>query len=228
MSNQKKEKYLACYYYPDIAWYGESCGLLVTPSDLDELEKHANSGKNLVVALGDKQLVYIRVKEMEYLEDYIFDKSEIPNKSAIEFLIDCPPHARTPFSKLIKSCDFHNIKISKKEMKKIETRINMHGKIDNLVKSVNLDKKYSSIGFRSIEDIKAENLLKNKELLVIIKNIKSISKDELRKYIQEEAFPLFKRNGKDDHLKSNLRKLFLAFDLLTYGDVSLDLLNKGD
>lgn len=104
----------------------------------------------------------------------------------------------------------------------------MHGKIDNLVKSVNLDKKYSSIGFRSIEDIKAENLLKNKELLVIIKNIKSISKDELRKYIQEEAFPLFKRNGKDDHLKSNLRKLFLAFDLLTYGDVSLDLLNKGD
>ncbi|WP_448512175.1 SIR2 family NAD-dependent protein deacylase [Photorhabdus laumondii] len=207
---------------------GNLGSILVTPSDLDELEKHANSGKNLVVALGDKQLVYIRVKEMEYLEDYIFDKSEIPNKSAIEFLIDCPPHARTPFSKLIKSCDFHNIKISKKEMKKIETRINMHGKIDNLVKSVNLDKKYSSIGFRSIEDIKAENLLKNKELLVIIKNIKSISKDELRKYIQEEAFPLFKRNGKDDHLKSNLRKLFLAFDLLTYGDVSLDLLNKGD
>ncbi len=207
---------------------GNLGSILVTPSDLDELEKHANSGKNLVVALGDKQLVYIRVKEMEYLEDYIFDKSEIPNKSAIEFLIDCPPHARTPFSKLIKSCDFHNIKISKKEMKKIETRINMYGKIDNLVKSVNLDKKYSSIGFRSIEDIKAENLLKNKELLVIIKNIKSISKDELRKYTQEEAFPLFKRNGKDDHLKSNLRKLFLAFDLLTYGDVSLDLLNKGD
>ncbi|MER2471479.1 SIR2 family protein [Photorhabdus laumondii] len=207
---------------------GNLGSILVTPSDLDELEKHANSGKNLVVALGDKQLVYIRVKEMEYLEDYIFDKSEIPNKSAIEFLIDCPPHARTPFSKLIKSCDFHNIKISKKEMKKIETRINMYGKIDNLVKSVNLDKKYSSIGFRSIEDIKDENLLKNKELLVIIKNIKSISKYELRKYIQEEAFPLFKRNGKDDHLKSNLRKLFLAFDLLIYGDVSLDLLNKGD
>ncbi|WP_339416012.1 hypothetical protein [Photorhabdus hindustanensis] len=113
-------------------------------------------------------------------------------------------------------------------MKKIEKRIKIHGKIDNLVKSVNLDKKYSSIEFSSIENIKAENLLKNKELLVIIKNIKSISKDELRKYTQEEAFPLFKRNGKDDHLKSDLRKLFLAFDLFIHGDVSLDLLKQGD
>uniref|UniRef100_UPI0036F41CBB hypothetical protein n=1 Tax=Photorhabdus kayaii TaxID=230088 RepID=UPI0036F41CBB len=43
---------------------GNLGSLLVTPYDLDELEKHANSGKNLVVALGDKQLVYIRVKEM--------------------------------------------------------------------------------------------------------------------------------------------------------------------
>ncbi|WP_445496737.1 hypothetical protein [Photorhabdus sp. SF281] len=203
---------------------GNLGSLLVTPSDLDELEKYANSGKNLVVALGDKQLVYIRVKEIGYLEDYIFEKNEIPNKSALEFLIDYSPHARTPFSKLIKSCDFHNINISKKEIKKIEKRIKEHGKIDKLVKSVHLDKTFSKRGFSSIEDIKSENLLNKKELLVIIKNIKSINKDELKKYIQEKAFPLFK----NDNLKSDLRKLFLAFDLLMYGDVSLDFLTQGD
>ncbi|PHM68097.1 SIR2 family protein [Xenorhabdus kozodoii] len=203
---------------------GNLGSLLVTPSDLDELEKYANSGKNLVVALGDKQLVYIRVKEIGYLEDYIFEKNEIPNKSALEFLIDYSPHARTPFSKLIKSCDFHNINISKKEIKKIEKRIKEHGKIDKLVKSVHLDKTFSKREFSSIEDIKSENLSNKKELLVIIKNIKSINKDELKKYIQEEAFPLFK----NDNLKSDLRKLFLAFDLLMYGDVSLDFLTQGD
>ncbi|MBD2782874.1 SIR2 family protein [Xenorhabdus szentirmaii] len=203
---------------------GNLGSLLVTPSDLDELERYANSGKNLVVALGDKQLVYIRVKEIEYLEDYIFEKNEIPNKSAIEFLIDYPPHARTPFSKLIRSCELKNINISKREIEKIVKRIKEHGKIDKLIKSVHLDKKYSKTNFNSIEAIKSENLLKNKELLIIIKNIKSINKDELKKYIQEEAFALFK----NENLKSDLRKLFLAFDLLMYGDVSLDLLTQGN
>ncbi|MXF28966.1 hypothetical protein FQ043_24520, partial [Escherichia coli] len=61
--------------------------LLVSPSDLDRLEESVKQGKNLVVALGDKKYVFTQVKEINYLEDYLFNKNETSNKLAIDFIL---------------------------------------------------------------------------------------------------------------------------------------------
>ncbi|WP_047685057.1 MULTISPECIES: SIR2 family protein [Xenorhabdus] len=198
---------------------GNLGSVLVTPSTLDELDKNPNLSKNLVVALGDKQFVYIRVKEIQYLEDYIFEKNGIPNNAAIDFITSLTSNKRIPFSKLIQKCDFHNIGLSKSEIDKVEARIKEHGKIDSVIKSVELDKFYSEKKFNSIKHIKKEEITKHKEISIIIKNIMQIDTIELRTYIQEEAFPLFKETEVSS-LKSQLRKLFLAFDLLVNGDLT--------
>ncbi|HAS0717127.1 TPA: hypothetical protein I3288_004539, partial [Enterobacter hormaechei subsp. steigerwaltii] len=72
--------------------------LLVSPSDLDRLEESVKQGKNLVVALGDKKYVFTQIKELNYLEDYLFEKNEISNKLAVEFIIGSTNTLRLPFS----------------------------------------------------------------------------------------------------------------------------------
>ncbi|WP_340619646.1 hypothetical protein [Xenorhabdus siamensis] len=153
------------------------------------------------------------------MEDYIFEKNGIPNNAAIDFITSLTSNKRIPFSKLIQKCDFHNIGLSKSEIDKVEARIKEHGKIDSVIKSVELDKFYSEKKFNSIKHIKKEEITKHKEISIIIKNIMQIDIIELRKYIQEEAFPLFKETEVSS-LKSQLRKLFLAFDLLVNGDLT--------
>ena len=74
--------------------------LLVSPSDLDRLEESVKQGKNLVVALGDKKYVFTQVKEINYLEDYLFNKNEISNKLAIDFILGSVNSLQLPFSKL--------------------------------------------------------------------------------------------------------------------------------
>ncbi|EKK5419052.1 hypothetical protein PN789_004514, partial [Enterobacter hormaechei] len=86
---------------------GNLHSLLVSLADLDKLEDSVKQGKNLVVALGDKKYVFTHIKELNYLEDYIFQRNEISNKLAIEFITGSTSTLRLPFSKLISSCNIN-------------------------------------------------------------------------------------------------------------------------
>ncbi|EMG7940436.1 hypothetical protein V5L02_004233, partial [Enterobacter hormaechei] len=81
-----------------------------------------------------------------------------------------------------------------------------------------LDKVNAAKDFFEIDEIKNSGLSKQKELFVIIKNIKNLSYDSLEKYVKNEAFPQFKV-CENENLKTYYRKLFLAYDLLTNGDI---------
>ncbi|HFL1372428.1 TPA: SIR2 family protein [Yersinia enterocolitica] len=197
---------------------GNLDNLLVSPSDLDRLEESVKSGKNLVVALGDKKYVFTQIKEINYLEDYILEKNEISNKLAIDFIISSTYTIRIPFAKIISLCNFNEINLPAKSIKKINQRIERHGCLDEIIKSVIIDKINLERDFKTINDVEIGKFSKTKELAIIIKNIKKINKHEIEKYIKEKAFPLFKV-AENDNLKTELRKLFLAYDLLIHGDI---------
>ncbi|EJD6038259.1 SIR2 family protein [Morganella morganii] len=200
--------------------------LLVTPADLDQLEEAVKQGKNLVVALGDKKYVSTYIDENHYINDYILEKNEISNKTAIKYLLDVNSTTRVPFSRLIKSCNFNRIELKSKEIKKLNNRIARHGKLDSIIDAINLDKVNSQKKFSSIAEINAEQFNKFKELTVIVKNIKNIEQNELVHYVKNIAIPLFNDVNTDDNIKTELRKLFLCFDLLFNGDVSQIMQNK--
>ncbi|QIF97648.1 SIR2 family protein [Proteus terrae] len=200
--------------------------ILVTPADLDQLEEAVKQGKNLVVALGDKKYVSTYIDENHYVNDYILEKNEISNKTAIKYLLDVNSTTRVPFSRLIKSCNFNKIELKSKEIRKLNNRIIRHGKLDSVINAINLDKVNSQKKFSSITEINSEKFNKFKELTVIIKNIKNIGRDELTQYIKNKAIPLFNDVNTDDNIKTELRKLFLCFDLLLNGDVSQIIHNK--
>lgn len=197
---------------------GNLHSLLVSLADLDKLEDSVKQGKNLVVALGDKKYVFTHIKELNYLEDYIFQRNEISNKLAIEFITGSTSTLRLPFSKLISSCNINELGLPAKLITKLNQRIERHGKLDDLITSTSLDKVNAAKEFKHIADIKSAGLSKQKEIFVLIKNIKHLPKEEVDKYVKEEAFPQF-RDCDAELLKTDLRKLFLAYDLLINGDI---------
>lgn len=198
---------------------GKLDNLLVSPSDLDRLEESVKAGKNLVVALGDKKYVFTQIKEINYLEDYILEKNEISNKLAIDFIISSTYTIRIPFAKIIASCNFKEMNLSEKSLEKINQRIDRHGNLNDLITSVIIDKVNVNKEFKTIGEVEGGSFSKTKELAIIIKNIKKIDPKDTESYIKDKALPLFKTT-ENDNLKTELRKLFLAYDLLTNGDVN--------
>jgi len=192
--------------------------LLVSPSDLDKLEDSVKQGKNLVVALGDKKYVFTQIKELNYVEDYLFEKNEISNKLAVEFIISSTNSLRLPLSKIIASCNIKDLNLTAKSLSRLNQRIERHGKLDNIIAAIILDKVNANKVFNRINDIKGAGFSKQKELFIVIKNIKKLEKDDLEKYVKHEAFQQFK-TCENDNLKTDFRKLFLAYDLLTHGDI---------
>ncbi|EQC3030698.1 SIR2 family protein [Escherichia coli] len=192
--------------------------LLVSPSDLDRLEESVKQGKNLVVALGDKKYVFTQVKEINYLEDYLFNKNEISNKLAIDFILGSVNSLQLPFSKTITSCNLKELSLPAKYVLKLNQRIERHGKLDDLLNKITLDKINANKIYTNIKDIKDAKFKKYKELSIVIKNIKNIPKEEIEDYVKKEAFVQFKACDVDN-LKTQYRKLFLAYDLLIHGNV---------
>ena len=192
--------------------------LLVSPSDLDKLEESVKQGKNLVVALGDKKYVFTQIKEINYLEDYLFDKNEISSKLAIDFILDSTNTARLPFSKIIANCNFKGLNLAPKLLEKLNQRIERHGNLDAMIGSIKLDKINADKNFYQIEDINKCAFSKHKELQVIIKNIRNIEINDLEKYVKNDAFTQFV-GCENNNIKTEFRRLFLAYDLLINGDI---------
>lgn len=192
--------------------------LLVSPSDLDKLEESVKQGKNLVVALGDKKYVFTQIKELNYLEDYLFEKNEISNKLAIEFITSATNTLKLPFSKVIASCNIKELNLPAKSIVRLNQRIERHGQLDEVIDSFALDRVNAAKVFSKLSDVKSAGFSKQKELLIITKNIRNFNGKEIELYIKNECFPQFK-SCENDNLKTDYRRLFLAYDLLIHGDI---------
>lgn len=149
----------------------------------------------------------------------MLERNEISNKLAIEFILDSNNTLRIPFSKIISSCNYNELNFSQKQLTRLNDKIDRHGKLDDVLSVIHLDKVNALKVFSSIEEIKFTAFSKQKELLIIAKNIKNFDKNELSQYVKNEAFQQFK-SCENDNLKTEFRKLFLAYDLITHGDVN--------
>lgn len=189
--------------------------ILVSPSDLDQLEQNLKEGKNLVVALGNDKLVYTHITEDLYVVDY-FNEESVSPRLAIDFITSIATHQRVPFAKYFKHATQPNLDVTKK--RKINNRIRAHGSINSILNAVHLDKITADMTFQSVADIKAKNFSKLKEIDVITKNIESFNIGDVKDYIQKEAIPVFTDASTEGPLKSQIRKLFCAYDIYVHGE----------
>lgn len=201
---------------------GELDKILVSTSDLNKI----NNNSNLVVALGDKRFIYTQVKEPDYLSDYLLEKNQISIKLALEFISNLVSSTRIPFSNLLKSYDIKELNLTESTINKINKRIKKHGKLSFIINQLKDGKNNIKTEFDSIDQIEKLNFKKYKEIRAIIINIHKFEVIDLKKYVINNALPLFNQTS-DNHLKTELKRLFLAYDLLINGDITQVLqLNK--
>ncbi|MBE9389992.1 SIR2 family protein [Vagococcus salmoninarum] len=186
--------------------------VLLSPKDLDVLKDEISSGKPIVVALGDKKQVFVNPDLVTYLKDYLFEENNILPSVALRFVAKENPKARIPFWKYINISQLDQLDLHKKEKTKIRTRMSAQNNLDDLISKIKYARETGDL--QLILENKTYSTSKKVEIITF--NIKNIPKDDIVDYVKNVAFELFKEEFVKDksNLISNLRRLFLAYDLL--------------
>lgn len=195
--------------------------VLLSLKEIDELENDISMNKPIAVALGDKKYMYVMPDLITYIRDYIFEENNILPTIALKFIAREPIKARIPFSRYISEIeDINKLGLDPSEKENLKNKVNKYMQtLDQLIDGVgNSNKKEYSDLYDIWND---KNYGKSKKIEMIIYNIRRIDINELDYFIKEEAFPLLKKSIADTSsgLKSALRKLFYAYDLLINGDL---------
>lgn len=191
--------------------------ILVSPTNLEQLDEKIKTGKKIVVAIGDEKIVYRKITEIAYLKNYFINKNDFSNKLAIEFIIDSTSSGRLPIAKYIRDSDFTNLGLNSSQINRINKKIEICGSLEQLINNVRIDSVTEKKEYLTIDEIKNETCKNYKKILIIIKNIKKLDKKELSKFIINDAIKLMETECSSS--RTALRKLFCAYDLLINGDI---------
>ncbi|WP_436644791.1 SIR2 family protein [Latilactobacillus sakei] len=192
---------------------------LVSPLDLDKLEDKIDSGKPIVVALGDTKHIFVNPSPLSYLRDYLFDLDELAPEVALRFIASQNKSGRYPFIKYLNNVDLDKLNLEHFEIESIKCRINELHQTD-LTYQKNKIVHSNQINANSLKEILAmypQN--KNKKLDIISWNASEENIVEITKYIKEDAFPLYEKLFKEHKVNERglgtaLKRLFLIWDLI--------------
>lgn len=183
---------------------GKLDSVLIRNEDLDMLIENGLDSKNLVVALGDKQLVYVVPTLAIYMKDYINDKMHDLNNQ-LRFLVT--QQGRFPMKKYVTKTNIDNSELSDLEKEKLMKKMNEYEEdikdIQNSIKETSYTKT------ESIDEIRALNVKEYVKYKRIIFNSYRIPLDDLKKFLLEKLDECIKKNIKPN---TNIRKLAVIYD----------------
>ncbi|EOB3523568.1 SIR2 family protein [Enterococcus faecalis] len=197
---------------------GNLDAVLVSSTELESLEKQIHDGKPIVVALGNRKYMYVFPDLVSYITDYLKEEHSIMPTVALEFIAKENPGTRTPFARYIKNEDINKLEISEDCRVKIRKKIDLLGTLEKTTESVPKNCKQK---FNSITDILNTPLSMGTKINLITYNVGNLDKEDLTEYILNDALSMFNEacQNKQQNLKSVIRRLFFAYDLLINGDL---------
>ena len=205
-----------------IITYGQKNSLdayLIKPADLDKTEKDIDDGKPIVVAVGDKKNIFVQPTVIEYFSDYISEKFEINSEVALRFIASQQVNGRFPILRHYKNVNLDECTLDEFEKERIVARYEKtESDISKIISSV---RKGYQQEFNTITEIEDLHKKEAATIDMITYNIKNIDIKELNKFVKRKALKRFielykHRNSKEAAEKSAYRKLFVAWDILSY------------
>ena len=192
--------------------------VLVSPSQLDDISQQIDEGKPIVLAMGNAKYFYVYPDLLSYIKDYFEETDKYLPQVALSFVAhDGNKITKTPFSRYLHNVDLNSLQLKPKDIYKLNRKILNYPTLDELIEGIST---YDKICCNSIEEIKSKKFKNHKLIQVLIFNIKKIDKKDLKEFIINDALSMFAQSVQDNsNLKSDLRKLFLAYDLLENGEL---------
>ncbi len=191
--------------------------VLVTPSDLEEVENEVKEGKPIVVAMGNRRNIIVWPDYLNFIKDYFWGDNSYQPSIALKFAAnDGNIRSRTPFVRLWKNKDIVS-KLDENTKQKLEKKISAEPDLKTLKKTLPSAAKHD---FFTIQEIKERKYPLSTELNTIIYNIDNIDRGEVDEFILKVALPNFEKIFSLQNQANNktyYRKLFKAYDFLING-----------
>lgn len=184
---------------------GELNSMLVSPSELDDIERVVEN-KNIVVAIGDSTIIFNMPNIVDYIYEYISEKSEQNLDTMLRFIASQQGNSILPILKYVSEENIIKSNLHEKVKTKLRHRLSKQA---NLI--VQIGALHYKIAYNSIEEIKVEIFTKSKEYSLIAYNFDKIGFQSIKEYILEEI-KKSKDNG-EITVQTGLRRLALIYDL---------------
>lgn len=194
--------------------------VLVTPTELSDVEKDFNEGKHVVVALGNRKNMLVFPDLLTYIHDYLFEEDLSIDQIIINLKFvanDGQRNTRIPFIKYFKNNQVME-SLDSITREKLENKRDNEKTFEDLKSSLpDSCKKIHN----SIQDIINLSLTFTTEISMIIYNLENFDTAELDDYIHNTSFPQFEKlcseNPRSGN-KTHYRKLFKAYDFICNGN----------
>ncbi len=179
--------------------------LLISPKDLEDMEKLTNNS-NLVVAIGDSKILFRMPTVIDYVLDYISEKTEQNIEIILRFLASQQTKSILPMMRFLTEYNIENCSLHKHEKQKLKNRIEVHGNLTCQINSLTSKQEYNSLN-----EILNEKFSRPKEYSLISYNIEKILLSEIKNYILKEINIL--REKGEINIDTGLKRLILIYDL---------------
>lgn len=184
---------------------GELNTMLVSPSELDDIEKVIGN-KNIVVAIGDSKIIFNMPNIVDYIYDYISEDIEQNIDIMLRFIASQQPNSILPIMKYVTEENIIKSSICNLEKEKLRKRLNKQGNIKTQMDLLLCKEEYDNI-----ESIVEEEFSKYKEYSLIAYNIRNFKSTEVKKYILKEVKQI--KDSGEIKVDTGLRRLALIYDL---------------
>ncbi|VDN47892.1 SIR2-like domain-containing protein [Petrocella atlantisensis] len=187
--------------------------VLLSPSDLDDIEELIGN-KNLVVAVGDKAVIFQMPTIRQYVKEYFGDiKSRQNSETMMRYISTQGAKARLPFMKYLSDEAIDNSGLTSDEKRRLKIRFKEQTKIGNHLETI-----LSSYccTYDTLEKIKKLNLSRESEMDLVSFNYECIPSNELLAYVMDKL-ELYEKEGLTK-LSTQFRRLSLVLDLKLHNE----------
>lgn len=181
--------------------------LLVSPTELRDLENNKQLRKNAAVVMADAALVYLYPHVIDYFINY-FEGEKLNADVGLHFIANQLPRTNIPFWWYVNNLDSKKSSLNSHEKDKLKARMDRFNKAETVIKKL---PKYYDITFNSIEELEKCEYAENKKINIVAFNIDRFPKEVTRNFILEELKTL-KANDKYQ-IDTSLRMLCVLYDI---------------
>lgn len=183
--------------------------LLVSPTELSELEKNQELRKNAAVVMADAAIVYAYPNLIDYFINYFSDQEKLNTDVGLHFIGSQQPKANIPFWWYIDNLDLENSTLNPKEKDKVKARMERFSDIDVVKSKIHRSNQIEVTSFLEIEELGLMTIKKKTDIITY--NIDVLDKKEVLDYILTELTML--KDNNEFKVDTPLRRLCLVYDI---------------
>lgn len=201
----------------DVGQQGQLKSVLVSPNELSKIEKLLDEKgiieNNIVVAFGDAQTIYKIPSLLDYLQQYYEAGLVMPIDVALNYIANAQMRSRLPLMKYLTEENISSSHLTESLKEKLTQRLNNHCDVEQHLNSI---PSYGKKEYSTIEEILDSENRKYVKYALIAHNINKFELPEVERLIIAELDVLIEAG--ENEVNTDLRRLMLIHDLLTFGE----------